>query len=136
MTQLAFELPGLGCRNGQRARPERVVFCELSQAFGDAEASEAIALEQVVACVSNDMTASGAMHTAFEARLKVPEDLSVIAFDDIHFAHNLIEGKSSRRSVQPAVATELVVRRSTSIPRESLSELKERSSATASKRAK
>lgn len=91
MIQLAFELPGLGCRNGQRARPERVVFCELSQAFGDAEASEAIALEQVVACVSNDMTASGAMHTAFEARLKVPEDLSVIGFDDIHFAHNLIE---------------------------------------------
>jgi hypothetical protein len=31
--------------------PERVVFCELSQAFGDAEASEVIALEQVVACV-------------------------------------------------------------------------------------
>lgn len=134
MIQLAFELPGLGCRNGQRARPERVVFCELSQAFGDAEASEAIALEQVVACVSNDMTASGAMHTAFEAGLKVPEDLSVIGFDDITL-HNLIEGKSSRRSVQPAVATELVVRRSTSIPRESLSELKERSSATASKRA-
>lgn len=104
MIQLAFELPGLGCRNGQRARPERVVFCELSQAFGDAEASEAIALEQVVACVSNDMTASGAMHTAFEAGLKVPEDLSVIGFDDITL-HNLIEGKSSRRSVQPAVAT-------------------------------
>ncbi|MBW4027840.1 MAG: substrate-binding domain-containing protein [Acidobacteria bacterium] len=49
---------------------------------------------------------------------------------------SLIEGKSSRRSVQPAVATELVVRRSTSIPRESLFDLKERSTATASKRAK
>ena len=35
---------------------------------------------------SNDMTAIGVMHTAWRAGLKVPQDLSVIGFDDIHLA--------------------------------------------------
>ena len=35
---------------------------------------------------SNDMTAIGVMHAAAEAKLRIPEDISVIGFDDIHIA--------------------------------------------------
>ena len=35
---------------------------------------------------SNDMTAIGVQHALFEANLKVPEDFSLIGFDDIHIA--------------------------------------------------
>ena len=35
---------------------------------------------------SNDMTAIGVMHAAAEASMQIPEDLSVIGFDDIHIA--------------------------------------------------
>jgi len=35
---------------------------------------------------SNDMTAIGVLHAAAEARLRVPEDISVVGFDDIHIA--------------------------------------------------
>ena len=36
---------------------------------------------------SNDLTAIGALATIHEAGLKVPEDLSLVGFDDISFAH-------------------------------------------------
>ena len=35
---------------------------------------------------SNDMTAIGVLHKLYRAGLKVPEDLSVVGFDDIHIA--------------------------------------------------
>jgi LacI family transcriptional regulator len=35
---------------------------------------------------SNDMTAIGVLHKVFRAGLRVPDDLSVIGFDDIHMA--------------------------------------------------
>jgi LacI family transcriptional regulator len=35
---------------------------------------------------SNDMTAIGVMREAYERSLKIPEDLSVVGFDDIHLA--------------------------------------------------
>jgi DNA-binding LacI/PurR family transcriptional regulator len=34
----------------------------------------------------NDLTAIGILHRAYDARLRVPEDLSVVGFDDILFA--------------------------------------------------
>jgi DNA-binding LacI/PurR family transcriptional regulator len=34
----------------------------------------------------NDLTAIGILHRAYDLRLRVPEDLSVIGFDDITFA--------------------------------------------------
>jgi LacI family transcriptional regulator len=34
----------------------------------------------------NDLTAIGVLHCAYDARLRVPDDLSVIGFDDILFA--------------------------------------------------
>ena len=39
---------------------------------------------------SNDMTAIGVQHALFEAHLKVPDDLSLIGFDDIHLAEYTI----------------------------------------------
>lgn len=39
---------------------------------------------------SNDMTAIGVQHGLFEAGLRVPEDLSLIGFDDIHLAEYTI----------------------------------------------
>jgi DNA-binding LacI/PurR family transcriptional regulator len=33
---------------------------------------------------SNDVTAIGVLHEAYRAGLRVPDDLSVIGFDDIH----------------------------------------------------
>ncbi len=42
-------------------------------------------LPTAVMC-SNDMTAIGVLHAAAEAKLSIPEDLSVIGFDDIHIA--------------------------------------------------
>lgn len=42
-------------------------------------------LPTAVIC-SNDMTAIGVLHAAAEAKLRIPEDISVIGFDDIHIA--------------------------------------------------
>jgi DNA-binding LacI/PurR family transcriptional regulator len=39
---------------------------------------------------SNDMTAIGVQHALFEAKLKVPDDFSLIGFDDIHLAEYTI----------------------------------------------
>jgi LacI family transcriptional regulator len=39
---------------------------------------------------SNDMTALGVLHKAYRAGLRVPQDLSVIGFDDIHMARVMI----------------------------------------------
>jgi DNA-binding LacI/PurR family transcriptional regulator len=46
-------------------------------------------LPTAVMC-SNDMTAIGVLHTAAESKLRVPEDISVIGFDDIHIARFMI----------------------------------------------
>jgi LacI family transcriptional regulator len=48
----------------------------------------------------NDLTAIGVLHRAFDAGLKVPEDLSVVGFDDIMFAEY----------TQPALTTVAVPR--------------------------
>jgi DNA-binding LacI/PurR family transcriptional regulator len=47
-----------------------------------------LAMEKVPTAVmcSNDMTAIGVLHTMYRAGLRVPDDLSVIGFDNIHFA--------------------------------------------------
>ena len=98
---------------------------------------------------SNDMTAIGVMHAAFDAGLRVPEDLSVIGFDDIHLAEFMYPPlttirMSCRDLAQGAVnilisrvdeharatgkghltiPTELIVRRTTGIPRNALEDL-------------
>jgi DNA-binding LacI/PurR family transcriptional regulator len=88
---------------------------------------------------SNDMTALGVLHKAYRAGLRVPHDLSVIGFDDIHMARVMIPPLTSiqmsrlelahaavsalRERVEESghqreykIDTQLVVRESTSFP--------------------
>jgi LacI family transcriptional regulator len=39
---------------------------------------------------SNDMTAIGVLHQLYRAGMRVPDDISVIGFDDIHIAEMTI----------------------------------------------
>jgi DNA-binding LacI/PurR family transcriptional regulator len=94
---------------------------------------------------SNDMTAIGVLHKLYRAGLRVPDDLSVIGFDDIHIAEVTIPPLTTvqmsrfelaRAAVtalrayaegpeDPApkrehnIQTDLIVRESTGVPRNS-----------------
>jgi DNA-binding LacI/PurR family transcriptional regulator len=97
---------------------------------------------------SNDMTAIGVQHALFEANLKVPEDFSLIGFDDIHLAQYTIPPLTtismscrdlalravgtlvaSLQSPKPKVvspekvSTRLVVRQTTGLPKNALLDL-------------
>jgi len=90
---------------------------------------------------SNDMTAIGVQHALFEANLKVPDDLSLIGFDDIHLAEYTIPPLTTvrmscrdlaqkaveillanllpvnqRPRVENGIGTRLIVRQTTGIP--------------------
>jgi LacI family transcriptional regulator len=92
---------------------------------------------------SNDMTAIGVQHALFEAELRVPEDFSLIGFDDIHLAEYTIPPLTTVRmsckdlalkavnalvahlqqDVRPAdarkmIPTRLIVRQTTGVPKE------------------
>lgn len=99
---------------------------------------------------SNDMTAIGVMHAAFDAGLSIPKDLSVVGFDDIHLARHLLPPLTTIRmschdlgaravdslhamvddrvhsAVSSSLLTSLVVRQSTNIPSGSLADLRGR----------
>ena len=106
---------------------------------------------------SNDMTAIGVMHAALGAGLRIPADLSVIGFDDIHIAQfmfpplttirmsckYLAEGAvaalcsemefgnletTTHNRTDVTIPTELIVRRTTGIPRNTLQDLNPRKS--------
>lgn len=96
---------------------------------------------------SNDMTAIGVQHALFEARLKVPDDFSLIGFDDIHLAEYTIPPlttvrmsckelarkaveillanftTANERRVENRIGTHLVVRETTGLPRRSSSNI-------------
>jgi len=98
---------------------------------------------------SNDMTAIGVQHALFDAGFKVPEDFSLIGFDDIHLAEYTIPPLTTVRmsckdlaqnavgallsSLDPAtiiksealnkISTRLIVRQTTDLPRNALSDL-------------
>ena len=100
---------------------------------------------------SNDMTAIGVMHAAFDAGLRVPEDISVIGFDDIHLAEfmypplttirmscrdlaqaavsilssNADEHAKPKSDSHLTIPTELIVRRTTGIPGNTLRDLRQ-----------
>jgi len=91
---------------------------------------------------SNDMTAIGVQHALFEADMKVPDDLSLIGFDDIHLAEYAIPPLTTIRmsckdialraitlliellqpdldtsnAPNPKIDTKLVVRQTTGLP--------------------
>jgi LacI family transcriptional regulator, galactose operon repressor len=99
---------------------------------------------------SNDMTAIGVLHTIYRAGLRVPDDLSVIGFDNIHMAEVTIpplttvqmsrfdlaraavtalracaEGtEQSPQKHEYNIQTDLVVRESTSFPTGTMKELR------------
>jgi DNA-binding LacI/PurR family transcriptional regulator len=106
-------------------------------------------LPTAVMC-SNDMTAIGVLHKVYRAGLRVPDDLSIIGFDDIHMAETIIppltsvqmsrlelahaavsalrahvEHTSPKREYQ--IDTHLVVRESTSFPRGTMLHLRKNS---------
>lgn len=101
---------------------------------------------------SNDMTAIGVLHTMYRAGLRVPDDLSVIGFDDIHIAQVTIpplttvqmsrfelaraavtalracaEGtEKSEEKREYNIQTDLVVRESTGFPRGTMKDLSQK----------
>lgn len=100
---------------------------------------------------SNDMTAVGVLHQAYKSGLRIPQDLSVIGFDDIQLARVVIppltsiqmsrtslatsavnalrahtEANSPRREYP--IETQLVVRESTTFPPGSMDYLERKSS--------
>ena len=108
-------------------------------------------LPTAVIC-SNDMTAVGVLHQAYRCGLRIPQDLSVIGFDDIQLARVMIppltsvqmsrtslatsavnalrahaEANSPRREY--LIETQLVVRESTAFPPGSMDHLEEHKSA-------
>jgi DNA-binding LacI/PurR family transcriptional regulator len=106
-------------------------------------------LPTAVMC-SNDMTAIGVLHRLYRAGLRVPDDLSVIGFDDIHIAQVTIpplttiqmscfelaraavtalrahveEGGDPKRTYK--INTNLVVRESTGFPKGTMLQLRKR----------
>jgi LacI family transcriptional regulator len=53
---------------------------------------------------SNDMTAIGVMRQAYEQKIRVPEDLSVVGFDDIHLTEFTIPPLTTVRMSQQELA--------------------------------
>ena len=112
---------------------------------GKAAMEKLIALRELPTAVicSNDMTAIGVLHALDETTHKVPADISVVGFDDIHLAQFMLPPLTTvqmsckelaaaavealRAGIEPdhpqsaqkewPIATRLVVRRSTGFPR-------------------
>jgi DNA-binding LacI/PurR family transcriptional regulator len=98
---------------------------------------------------SNDMTAIGVLHKLYRAGLRVPDDFSVIGFDDIHIAEVTIpplttiqmsrfelaraavtalrahveEAADSAQNREFSIQTNLIVRESTGFPRGTMADL-------------
>jgi DNA-binding LacI/PurR family transcriptional regulator len=97
---------------------------------------------------SNDVTAIGVQHALFEANLKVPDDFSLIGFDDIHLAEYTIpplttvgmsckdlafkavgsllshvQLQGSKNEPPSKITTRLIVRQTTGLPKNALVDL-------------
>jgi DNA-binding LacI/PurR family transcriptional regulator len=97
---------------------------------------------------SNDVTAIGVQHVLFEASLKVPDDFSLIGFDDIHLAEYTIpplttvgmsckdlalkavgsllshlRPQGSRDDPPGKITTRLIVRQTTGLPKDAMVDL-------------
>jgi len=116
-------------------------------------------LPTAVMC-SNDVTAIGVLHEAYRAGLRVPDDISVIGFDNIHLTQMTIpplttiqmscfelakaavlalkahvEGTPAPKREYP-IETRLVVRESTGFPRGAMQDLRKSKSAASGARAR
>lgn len=109
---------------------------------------------------SNDMTAIGVLHKLYQAGLRVPDELSVIGFDDIHIAAVTIPPlttvqmsrfelarsafnalrthvemtEESKGKREYSIQTDLIVRESTSFPRGTMEHLHKRSASNPEKK--
>ncbi len=143
MTELGLTVPGAYIVEGDH-----------KMEGGKAAMEKLIALAELPTAVicSNDMTAIGVLHALDETTLKVPADISVVGFDDIHLAQFMLpplttvqmsckelataavqalragieaDHPQSTQKEWP-VATRLVVRRSSDFPRGTLPALGKR----------
>ena len=105
---------------------------------------------------SNDMTAIGVQHALFAANLRVPDDMSIIGFDDIHLAEytipplttvrmscqelaqravksmlSYLQNDTGPRSEEGHISTSLIVRQTTGVPHARAAHVSRRSPATA-----
>jgi LacI family transcriptional regulator len=138
---------------GLELPPEYVYVGDYTTEGGSRGAEHILKLDQpptAIVC-SNDMTAIGAMHAASRLGMKIPDDLSLVGFDDIGIARYMLpplttvrmsgreiatsavrtliaslKGEESDKAPYEIVRTRLVVRQSTSIPKGSLAGLPSR----------
>jgi LacI family transcriptional regulator len=90
----ARKLAFLECLQATGIKPNEAWLIEGDHTLGGGrDAMEAILAQKswptAIMC-SNDMTAIGVQHALFEANLSVPQDFSLIGFDDIHLAEYTI----------------------------------------------
>jgi DNA-binding LacI/PurR family transcriptional regulator len=131
---------------GITVEPDRIVEGDHTMEGGKAAAEKLLTggnLPTAVMC-SNDMTAIGVLHEAYRVGLRVPDDLSVIGFDNIHLTQMTIPPlttiqmscyelaraavmalkahveKSPEAKREIPIETQLVVRESTGFPRGSM----------------
>jgi DNA-binding LacI/PurR family transcriptional regulator len=145
--QTAFSASMKEC--GIASQPEWIIEGDHTMEGGVAAMERLLAAKKMPTAVmcSNDMTAIGVLHKLYRAGLRVPDDLSVIGFDDIHIAEVTIpplttvqmsrfdiaraavtalrahveqtEGSAPKREYN--IETELIVRESTGFPRDAAS---------------
>lgn len=59
-------------------------------------------------CAGNDLLAIGAMRAIFEANLKIPDDISVIGYDDIPYANSINPGLTTISQPARSIGVEAV----------------------------
>jgi DNA-binding LacI/PurR family transcriptional regulator len=137
MRELGLKVPKQHMVEGDHTMEGGIAAMEKLTALG--------ALPTAVLC-SNDMTAIGALHALFRTTHKVPDDISVVGFDDIHLAQFMLPPLTTvqmsckelavaavealRAGIEPdhskarqtdwQIDTRLVVRQSTAFPRGTL----------------
>ncbi len=133
---------------GLTVPPEHIVIGDHTMEGGIGAMEQLIALNELPTAVmcSNDMTAIGALHALYRTTHRVPEDISVVGFDDIHFTQFVLPPLTTvqmsckdlaaaaveglRAGIEPdhpkakqkvwQIPTRLVVRQSSAFPRGSL----------------
>jgi LacI family transcriptional regulator len=133
---------------GLKVPPEHMVEGDHTMEGGISSMERLIALKELPSAVmcSNDMTAIGVLHALYRTTIRVPEDISVVGFDDIHLAQFMLPPLTTvqmscknlaaaaieglRAGIEPDhpkhgkkewnIPTSLVVRQSSAFPRGSL----------------
>ncbi len=137
MTEIGIHVPAEHLVEGTHTMEGGIAAMERLLERGD--------LPTAVMC-SNDMTAIGALHAIYRTPLKVPQDISVVGFDDIHLAQFMLPPLTTvqmsckslaaaaiealRAGIEPdhpkakqkewPISTQIVVRQSTAFPPGSL----------------